>query len=119
MIIGWRGCAVIDRTELNVMIALIGKGAHAFFQIAAERRRPADAQHLASCTDSVAEETLIATPIAGNQSIVDHSVQEYTVGVPAILPLGNLVRQIEVVPNPGKIDACSQRRLAQQIAAAI
>src|SRR5229473_6245438 len=111
MMIGrWDDCTGIDRTRYKVVIALIGKRAHALFQIAAKRWRPADAQHLTFCADAVVEETLVAAPMTGDESVVGHSVQEGTVDVPGVLPLGDLVSQIEMVPDPGKIDACSQRR---------
>src|SRR6266481_4597096 len=97
------GCAGKHRTLYKVMIALIGKRTHALFQIAAKRRRPANAQHLASCADAVVEETLVATPITSNESVVGHSIQEGIVDVPGVLPLGDFVGQIEVVPDPGKI----------------
>src|SRR6266481_9086454 len=119
MIVRRSECTGSDKAGYKDMIALVGKRAHALFQVAAERRRPADAQHLASCTDAVAEEALVAPPMTGNESVVAHSVQEGIVDVPAVLPLGDLVSQIEMLPDPGKIDAHRQRRLAQQVAAAI
>src|SRR6266404_279826 len=119
MIVRRSECTGSDKAGYKDMIALIGQRAHALCQVAAERRRPADAQHLASSAHTVGEEALVAPPMTGNESIVAHSVQEGIVDVPAVLPLGDLVSQIEMVPDPGKIDAHGQRRLSQQVASPI
>src|SRR5579859_1407168 len=100
-------------------VYLIHQRAHALLEIAAERRFPTDAQHLAARTHAVIEQSLVAAPRAEHQFVVGHAVQERIVDIPGVLPLGRLVTQIEVAPESGEIDADGERSLTEQIAAAV
>src|SRR5208283_5879569 len=92
---------------------------HPLLQIAAERRLPADAQHLAARAQAVAEIALLGTPVALYDAVIGRAVQENIVHVPLVLPLGDFVGKVEVVPNAREIDADGRLRIAEQVAAAV
>src|SRR5208282_1500861 len=113
------GSARVVYALVAAVVILIDHGAHPLLQIAAERRLPADAQHLAARAQAVAEIALLGTPVALYDAVIGRAVQENIVHVPLVLPLGNFVGKVEVVPNAREIDADGRLRIAEQVAAAV